>query len=128
MHTYRKTIDTSLETDVLVIGGGPAGAIAAISAARELIRQKAWQAVERAAEFKSYCFQAPYTLEWDCNDHNIATTLARVLGAELVPWNTVRYVHATSFHEMYNMLITWRTLLRSATANQSGEILYAQPH
>jgi D-amino peptidase len=84
-------------------------------AARELIRQKARQAVERVAEFKPYRFQTPYTLEWDCNDHNIATILARVPGAELVPRNTVRYVHETSFREMFNMLVTWRTLLRTAT-------------
>jgi hypothetical protein len=34
MYTYRKTIEASLVTDVLVVGGGPAGATAAIAAAR----------------------------------------------------------------------------------------------
>jgi D-amino peptidase len=85
-----------------------------LEAARELIHQKAQRAVERATEFKPYRFQAPYTLEWDCCDHNIATILTRVPGAELVPKNTARYVHETSFRELYNMLITWRNLLRAA--------------
>lgn len=35
MDIYRKTIDSSLTTDILVVGGGPAGAIAAIAAARQ---------------------------------------------------------------------------------------------
>ncbi|MBN1147106.1 MAG: FAD-dependent oxidoreductase [Anaerolineales bacterium] len=35
MHSYRRTISTTLETGVLVVGGGPAGAIAAIAAARQ---------------------------------------------------------------------------------------------
>jgi hypothetical protein len=34
MYTYRKTIEASLKTDVLVVGGGPASATAAIAAAR----------------------------------------------------------------------------------------------
>jgi len=82
--------------------------------ARNLIRQAAKRAIERAKEFKPYRFQPPYTLEWDCSDHNIATLLARVPGAELVGQNTVRYVQE-DFMEMFNMLITWRTLLRTAT-------------
>jgi len=86
-----------------------------LAEARDLVRQKARRAVERATEFKPYRFQPPYTLEWDCCDHNIATILARVPGAELLPNNTVRYIHETSFREMFNMLVTWRTLLRAAT-------------
>lgn len=85
-----------------------------LEAARELIRRKSQQAVERAAEFKPYSFEQPYTLEWDCTDHNIATILARVPGAELVKPNTVRYGHETDFIEMFNMLIVWRSLLRGA--------------
>ena len=82
--------------------------------ARQLIHQKACRAVQRHSEFKPYRFSPPFTLEWDCSDHNIATMLARVPGAELVWPNTVRYMHPT-FKEMFNMLITWRTLLRAAT-------------
>ena len=82
--------------------------------ARSLIRQGAQQAVSRVAEFKPYRFVPPYTLEWDCTDYNIATMLARVPGAELVKPNTARYTNA-EFREMFNMLITWRTLLRAAT-------------
>ena len=83
--------------------------------ARELIRQKSQRAVERAAEFKPYRFQPPFILEWDCSDHNIATILARVPGAKLVQPNTVRYLNETDFTEMFNMLIVWRALLRTAT-------------
>ena len=83
--------------------------------ARSLIRQKSQQAVERAAEFELYQFKTPFTLEWECTDHNIATILARVPGAELVDINTVRYIHETNFIEIFNMLIVWRSLLRTAT-------------
>jgi D-amino peptidase len=83
--------------------------------ARALIRECAQRAVERVADFVPYRYHPPYTLEWDCCDHNIATLLARVPGAELVPPNSVRYVHNTSFLEIFNMLITWRSLLRAAT-------------
>jgi D-amino peptidase len=86
-----------------------------LPAARQLIRGAAQRAVERAAGFKPYRFDRPYRLEWDCSDHNIATMLARVPGAELAPPNTVRYVNETDFIEMYNMLIVWRSLLRTAT-------------
>jgi D-amino peptidase len=82
--------------------------------ARALIKQKTQQAVKRAHTFKPYRFESPYTLEWDCSDHNIANILARVPGAVLVWPNTVRYVNQ-DFSEMYNMLITWRALLRTAT-------------
>lgn len=82
---------------------------------RELIYQKSQQAVERAAKFKPYRFSPPYSLEWDCSDHNIATMLARVPGAELVHPNTVRYINKTEFIEIFNMLIVWRSLLRTAT-------------
>jgi D-amino peptidase len=81
--------------------------------ARDLIRSKAQRAVERAREFKPYRFDSPYTLEWDCADHNIATILARVPGAELAPPNTARYTNQ-DFIEMFNMLVTWRSLLRTA--------------
>lgn len=33
MRIYQRTIPTTLETDLLVVGGGPAGAVAAITAA-----------------------------------------------------------------------------------------------
>jgi D-amino peptidase len=82
--------------------------------ARQLIREKACRAVQRYAEFTPYCYSSPYKLEWDCSDHNIATMLARVPGAELIQPNTVRYTHPT-FQEMFNMLIVWRSLLRTAT-------------
>jgi D-amino peptidase len=82
--------------------------------ARTLIQQAAQRAVARAADFRPFCFQPPYTLEWDCTDHNIATILARVPGAELLKRNTVRYTN-DNFREMFNMLITWRLLLRVAT-------------
>lgn len=82
--------------------------------ARCLIRERAQRAVERAVEFVPYRFKAPYTLEWDCTDHNIATMLARVPGAEILRKNTVVYTHA-EFREMFNMLIVWRALLRTAT-------------
>lgn len=83
--------------------------------ARALIKAKSQFAVERVAEFEPYRFSPPYALEWDCSDHNIATMLARVPGAELIQPNTVRYVHQADFIEMYNMLIVWRALLRTAT-------------
>jgi D-aminopeptidase len=79
-----------------------------------LIREGAQRAVERAAEFVPYRFESPYTLEWDCTDHNIATMLARVPGAEILRDNTVVYTHVT-FREMFKMLIVWRALLRTAT-------------
>jgi D-amino peptidase len=82
--------------------------------ARRLIREGAQRAVERAAEFAPYRFASPYTLEWDCTDYNIATMLARVPGAEILHDNTVVYTHVT-FREMFNMLIVWRALLRTAT-------------
>lgn len=82
--------------------------------ARALIRQRAQRAVERATEFKPFRFQPPYTLEWDCTDHNIATILARVPGAELLERNTVCYTN-NDFRETFNMLVTWRSLLRVAT-------------
>ena len=85
-----------------------------LETARELIRQKAQRAVERVKDFKPYHFQSPFTLEWDCSDHNIATMLARVPGAELILPNTVRYTNP-DFLQVFNMLITWRTLMRSAT-------------
>lgn len=83
--------------------------------ARNLIRNRAQRAVERAAEFKPFRFMPPYSLEWDCCDHNIATLLARVPGAELVWPNTVRYLNERNFIEIFNMLIVWRALLRTAT-------------
>lgn len=86
-----------------------------LNQARDLILKGAQRAVERVRDFNPYKIEPPYTLEWDCSDHNIATILARVPGAELVQPNTVRYVHETNFMEMYNMLIVWRSLLRTAT-------------
>jgi D-amino peptidase len=86
-----------------------------LEAARDLIRKKSQRAVERAEEFKPFHFKPPYTMEWVCTDHNIAMMLARVLGAELVPQNMVRYVNGTDFIEIFNMLIVWRSLLRTAT-------------
>ena len=86
-----------------------------LEAARDLIRKKSQRAVERAAEFKPYHFKPPYTMEWDCTDHNIATMLALVPGAELVQPNTVSYSNESDFLEMFNMLIVWRSLLRTAT-------------
>jgi D-aminopeptidase len=83
--------------------------------ARNLIGQNSKRAVERAADFKSYRFAPPYTLEWDCSDHNIASMLARVPGAELVQPNTVRYINNANFNEIFNMVIVWRSLLRTAT-------------
>lgn len=83
--------------------------------ARDLIRQHAQRAVARASEFNPYRLSPPYTLEWDCSDHNIATMLARVPGAELVQPNTVRYVNETDFLELFNMLVVWRSLLRTGT-------------
>ncbi|MBN1147107.1 MAG: M55 family metallopeptidase [Anaerolineales bacterium] len=85
-----------------------------LAQARELIRQKARRAVARAREFRPYQFASPFTLEWDCSDHNIANILARVPSAELVQPNTARYTNQ-DFGEMFNMLITWRTLLRAAS-------------
>lgn len=82
--------------------------------ARDLIREAAQRAVERAADFQPYRFESPCTLEWDCTDYNIATMLARVPGATRQRDNTVAYTH-TTFREMFNMLVTWRTLLRAAT-------------
>lgn len=82
--------------------------------ARAMIREGARRAVERAGDFVPFRFQAPYTLEWDCTDHNIAAMLARVPGAELTQKNTVAYTNE-NFREMFNMLITWRTLLRATT-------------
>ena len=35
MQIYQRTTPTTLETDLLVVGGGPAGAVAAITAARQ---------------------------------------------------------------------------------------------
>ncbi len=86
-----------------------------LEAARETIREKAQNAVQRAADFNPYRYEPPYTLEWDCSDYNIATMLARVPGAELIKPNTASYSHPTEFLEMFNMLITWRSLLRTAT-------------
>lgn len=83
--------------------------------ARELIRQKSEAAVKRAEEFEPYRFNPPYKLEWDCADHNIATMLARVPGTELRQSNTVLYEHESEFIEIFNMLVVWRSLLRTAT-------------
>ena len=82
--------------------------------ARALIQQAAQRAVTRAQDFKPFRFQSPYTLEWECTDHNIATLLARVPGAELLERNTVRYTHE-NFREIFNVLFIWRVLLRAAT-------------
>ena len=82
--------------------------------ARTRIQQAAKRAVARAKDFSPSRFQSPYTLEWECTDHNIATILARVPGAELLGGNTVRYLNE-NFREMFNMLFTWRLLLRVAT-------------
>jgi D-amino peptidase len=80
--------------------------------ARASIRQAACRAVERAREFKPYRFASPYTLEWVCGDHHIATMIARVPGSELLPKNTVRY-RTREFRQLLNMLVTWRTILRA---------------
>lgn len=90
--------------------------------ARQLIREAAERAVQRAAEFTPYRFLPPVTLEWDCIDHNLARLLARVPGAALAqpgspntrPGNTVRYTGRT-FLETFDVLFVWRTLLRAAT-------------
>lgn len=77
-----------------------------------LIQKGAKRPVRRVSELKPYRFKAPYSLEWDCNDHHIATMIERVPGTELLRNNTVRYT-SESFKEMFNMLITWRTILRA---------------
>jgi D-amino peptidase len=82
--------------------------------ARRLIRTGAERAVARAGEFRPVRLEPPYTLEWDCTDHNIATILARVPGATHLEGNSVAYRH-DDFLEMFNMLVTWRALLRTAT-------------
>jgi D-amino peptidase len=83
--------------------------------ARDLIRQGTKRAVERSAKFKPFRHRPPFTLEWDCSDHNVATILARVPGAELVQPNSVRYTNKEDFVEVFNMLVVWRSLLRTAT-------------
>jgi len=83
--------------------------------ARDLICEMSQKAVERATDFKPFQFEAPFSLALDCTDYNIATMLARVPGAEMAEGNTVGYTHASDFLEMFNMLITWRSLLRTAT-------------
>lgn len=85
-----------------------------LQAARDLIRQAAQHAVARAADFKALRLDPPFRLAWDCSDHNIASILARVPGAQRAAPNTVTYQN-DDFIEMYNMLITWRALLRTAT-------------
>ena len=80
--------------------------------ARSLIRESARRAVERAREFRPYRFVPPYSLEWVCSDHHIATMIARIPGTELLPRNTVRYT-TSEFRQLFNMLIAWRTILRA---------------
>ncbi len=81
--------------------------------ARHLIENKAKRAAERAKEFKPFLLEKPYVLEWDCNDYNIATMVARVPGTELLDDNRVRYANV-DFIEVFNMLMTWRFLIKVA--------------
>jgi D-amino peptidase len=85
-----------------------------LAEARRLIRLGARRAVERAGEFKPFRFTPPYTLRWECSDHNIATLLARLPGAELGAGNSVSYQHE-NFRTIFDVVVLWRTLLRTAT-------------
>jgi D-amino peptidase len=80
--------------------------------ARSLVREAARLAVTRASEFTPYRFSAPYTLEWLCADHHIATMIARIPDVELLPRNGIRYT-TTEFRKLFDMLIAWRTILRA---------------
>lgn len=82
-----------------------------LAEARSLIRQGARRAVERASEFKPFRIESPYKLTCECADHNIATLLARVPGAELSDRNTVSYTH-DRFRTLFDVVVLWRTLLR----------------
>ena len=83
-----------------------------LAEARAVLRGAAQRAVARATEFAPYRFTAPYTLEWVCADHHIATMIARIPGVELCPRNTVRYT-AAEYRRLFDMLIAWRTILRA---------------
>jgi D-amino peptidase len=83
-----------------------------LEAARALIREAARRAVEGAHRFRPYRFASPYTLEWVCADHHIATMIARVPGTALLPGNAVRYT-SSEFLQLFDMLITWRTILKA---------------
>jgi len=85
-----------------------------LAEARELIKMKSKQAVERAAEIQPFSFASPYSLTWECADHNIARLLARLPGSRLLDRNTVSYTHE-QFRTVFDVLVLWRTLLRTAS-------------
>jgi D-amino peptidase len=85
-----------------------------LAQARQLIKDRARQAVERAVEFRPYKVEPPYILTWACADHNIARILARLPGSELSERNSVSFFHE-QFRVIFDVLVLWRTLLRTAT-------------